>query len=324
MTLLRGHFAMVVLVRTGADADVGRGGAAAADRRWLAGDQRPRAGRVRHRGARGPAYSLRVHGADRPGIVATITRVVARHGAQHRRPRHPAGRRPLRPDRRAAGRPTSTPPCAAGAGPGRVPRPSSASRSTSRPSTTTCCDRHRGRPGRCPHLPPGPCCPCCRGAGPRALRRPAPRSTRPTRDIVTLAADLLATQAVSPGCVGLAAQQVGVAARRVQRRRHRPPQDAHLPRARSSCATPRSSAPPASERGREGCMSVPGLHRRRQPGPTAGRPRAAAGHRGVGRDRPPTRSRPWRSSTRSTTPQGLLFLDRVAGPHGIHPRRTYR
>ena len=29
----------------------------------------------------GPAYSLRVHGADRPGIVATITRVVAQHGA---------------------------------------------------------------------------------------------------------------------------------------------------------------------------------------------------------------------------------------------------
>jgi len=29
----------------------------------------------------GPAYALRVHGADRPGIVATITGVVARHGA---------------------------------------------------------------------------------------------------------------------------------------------------------------------------------------------------------------------------------------------------
>ena len=30
---------------------------------------------------RGPSYALRVHGADRPGIVATITAVVARHGA---------------------------------------------------------------------------------------------------------------------------------------------------------------------------------------------------------------------------------------------------
>jgi glycine cleavage system transcriptional repressor len=29
----------------------------------------------------GPIYSLRVHGADRQGIVAEITRVVARHGA---------------------------------------------------------------------------------------------------------------------------------------------------------------------------------------------------------------------------------------------------
>src|SRR5664280_2912001 len=30
---------------------------------------------------RGPSYALRVHGADRSGIVATITAVVARHGA---------------------------------------------------------------------------------------------------------------------------------------------------------------------------------------------------------------------------------------------------
>ena len=29
----------------------------------------------------GPSYALRVHGADRPGIVSTITAVVAHHGA---------------------------------------------------------------------------------------------------------------------------------------------------------------------------------------------------------------------------------------------------
>ena len=62
MTLLRGHFAMVLLVRTGAGAGVGRGGAEAADRRRLARHQRPRAGRVHHRGAR------------RPGVLAAGAR----------------------------------------------------------------------------------------------------------------------------------------------------------------------------------------------------------------------------------------------------------
>ncbi len=50
------------------------------------------------------------------------------------------------------------------------------------------------------------------------VRSPAPVLATPGADVdptdpavVQLAADLLATQAVSPGCVGLAAQQVGVA-----------------------------------------------------------------------------------------------------------------
>ena len=111
MTLLRGHFAMVLLVRTVADAGVGRGGAEAADRRRLPRHQRPRAGRVHRRGRRRP-------GVLRCGCTARTGRASSRrspgswpqHGAQHRRPRHPAGRRPLRHDRRAAGPRRSTPP----------------------------------------------------------------------------------------------------------------------------------------------------------------------------------------------------------------------
>ena len=81
MTLLRGHFAMVVLVRTGASAvaveaalqHVSAGGSLVINARVL--------GDSALNDVRGPLYALRVHGADRPGIVATITAVVARHGA---------------------------------------------------------------------------------------------------------------------------------------------------------------------------------------------------------------------------------------------------
>lgn len=81
MTLLRGHFAMVLLVHTGASAAAVEAalrplcvdGSLVINARVL-GD--PALSEVH-----GPSYVLRVHGADRPGIVATITAVVARHGA---------------------------------------------------------------------------------------------------------------------------------------------------------------------------------------------------------------------------------------------------
>jgi glycine cleavage system transcriptional repressor len=81
MTLLRGHFAMVLLVHTGAGAaDVEaalsplcEGGSLTINARVL---DDPVSSEVR-----GPVYALHVHGADRPGIVATMTAVVARHGA---------------------------------------------------------------------------------------------------------------------------------------------------------------------------------------------------------------------------------------------------
>jgi glycine cleavage system transcriptional repressor len=81
MTLLRGHFAMVLLVHTGAGAEaveaalhpLAADGSLVINARVL--------GEPSHSEIQGPSYALRVHGADRPGIVATITRVVARHGA---------------------------------------------------------------------------------------------------------------------------------------------------------------------------------------------------------------------------------------------------
>lgn len=81
MTLLRGHFAMVVLVRTSHPvgdlvqvlAGIGADGSLVVDVRAMP-DGPPT-------GPRGAAFTLRVHGADRPGIVAAVTRVVADHGA---------------------------------------------------------------------------------------------------------------------------------------------------------------------------------------------------------------------------------------------------
>jgi glycine cleavage system transcriptional repressor len=80
MTLLRGHFAMVVLVRSERSLDevsaslrsLTESGDLAVDVRSL-----PEHGDA---GVPGTAYTLHVHGADRPGIVAAMTNVVARHG----------------------------------------------------------------------------------------------------------------------------------------------------------------------------------------------------------------------------------------------------
>ncbi len=80
MTLLRGHFAMVVLVRTPAPVgEVGAALASVAADGSLTVDVRE----LRESGmppAPGRAWTLRVHGADRPGIVASITQVLAAHG----------------------------------------------------------------------------------------------------------------------------------------------------------------------------------------------------------------------------------------------------
>ncbi|MEO3936265.1 ACT domain-containing protein [Dermatophilaceae bacterium Soc4.6] len=81
MTLLRGQFAMVVLVRTThpvsdleqALAGLVVDGSLVVDVRAM--PQTPPSG------PGGAAFTLRVHGADRPGIVAAVTRVVAGHGA---------------------------------------------------------------------------------------------------------------------------------------------------------------------------------------------------------------------------------------------------
>jgi peptide deformylase len=140
-------------------------------------------------------------------------------------------------------------------------------------------------------------------------------------ETIELVADLLATQLVSPGCVGLAAQQIGVSARvfSIDVSGHAKTRTCHGPFALCNGEVVSASR---KERGREGCMSVPDF--------TGDLARA---RRLVVRGQLPL-SGQWVEITTDgfeavalqheiDHTNGLLFLDRVSGPHGIHPRRTY-
>lgn len=162
----------------------------------------------------------------------------------------------------------------------------------------------------------------------RVIRAPDRVLSMPGTDVdpaaastIELAADLLATQRVSPGCVGLAAQQVGVAARvfSVDVSGHPKTRSCHgsfvLCNATVVSAT-------RKERGREGCMSVPDF--------TGDVSRA---RRLVVRGQLPLTGQWVQISSDGFEAvalqheldhtDGLIFLDRVSGPRGIHPRRLY-
>ena len=139
--------------------------------------------------------------------------------------------------------------------------------------------------------------------------------------VVQLAADLLATQAVSPGCVGLAAHQVGLALRvfSVDVTGHPKTRTCHgafvLCNAELVEATRR-------ERGREGCLSVPDLtgdvKRARR---VVVRGRLPGTGKEVGVETDAFEAVALQHELDHT--EGLLFLDRVAGAHGLHARQRY-
>jgi peptide deformylase len=140
-------------------------------------------------------------------------------------------------------------------------------------------------------------------------------------DVVQLAADLLATQAVSPGCVGLAAQQVGGAVRvfSVDVTGHPKTRTCHGAFVLCNAELVEASR---RERGREGCMSVPDL--------TGDVKRA---RRVVVRGQLPVTGQEVTLETDGFEAvalqheldhtAGLLFLDRVAGAHALHARQRY-
>ncbi len=140
-------------------------------------------------------------------------------------------------------------------------------------------------------------------------------------ETVQLAADLVATMRVSPGCVGLAAPQVGVAAKVfcVDVSEH--------PKARTQHGTfvlcnARLVSSSRNEKAREGCMSVPDL--------TGDVKRAT--RLVVEGELPGTGERVTVETDAFEARclqhemdhcDGFLFLDRAAGAHAIHERKTY-
>jgi peptide deformylase len=139
--------------------------------------------------------------------------------------------------------------------------------------------------------------------------------------VAQLAADLLATQRVSPGCVGLAANQVGVGWRvfSLDVSTH--------PKARTShgeyvLVNARVESSSRNERSREGCMSVPDF--------TGDVKRAS---RIVVRGFLPGTGEEVVVETDAFEARalqheldhldGFVFLDRVAGAHAVFARQTY-
>ena len=140
-------------------------------------------------------------------------------------------------------------------------------------------------------------------------------------ETLQLAADLVATMRVSPGCVGLAAPQVGVAAKVfcVDVTEHPKTRGHHGTFVLCNAEVVESSR---NEKAREGCMSVPDF--------TGDVKRAG---RLVVRGSLPGTEETVELSAEAFEARalqheidhcdGLLFLDRAAGAHAIYPRKTY-
>ncbi|HET9516944.1 MAG TPA: peptide deformylase [Actinoplanes sp.] len=157
---------------------------------------------------------------------------------------------------------------------------------------------------------------------------PAPVLSRPGAEVdpadpsvVQLAADLVATMRVSPGCVGLAAPQVGVSARVfvVDVTAHPKASTTHGTFVLCNATVVEASRWKA---GREGCMSVPDLTGDVK---RAGRVVVEGLLPGTG-DAVQVITDAFEARALQHEIDhcaGLLFLDRVAGAHAIYQRKVY-
>jgi peptide deformylase len=140
-------------------------------------------------------------------------------------------------------------------------------------------------------------------------------------DVVRLAADLVATMRVSPGCVGLAAPQVGESAQVfcVDVSQHPKTRQHHGTFVLCNAEVVEASR---NEKAREGCMSVPDLTGDVKRGSrVVVRGQLAGSGREVTLAAEAFEARALQHEIDHC--QGLLFLDRVAGAHAVHQRRTY-
>jgi peptide deformylase len=169
-------------------------------------------------------------------------------------------------------------------------------------------------------LPPGSVRTVVRAPNP-VLSSPSVAVDPTAAEVVVLAADLLATQRVSPGCVGLAAPQVGVVWRVFSLDVRAHPKTVRTHGALVLC-NPVVLEASRRQKGREGCLSVPDL--------TGDVTRAT---RLVVRGELPGTGEQVTLETDAFEARavqhevdhldGLLFLDRVAGAHAVYARKVY-
>lgn len=171
-----------------------------------------------------------------------------------------------------------------------------------------------------PRLPPGQVRSVVAAPAP-VLSTPAAEVDPGAAEVAQLAADLLATQEVSPGCVGLAAPQIGVPSRvfSLDVTGHPKTRVCH---GRLVLANPRLVDASRQERGREGCMSVPDL---------TGDVRRATRVRVIGMlpvsgvevvlETDAFEARALQHELDHL--DGRLFLDRVVGAHAVFARKVY-
>jgi peptide deformylase len=153
------------------------------------------------------------------------------------------------------------------------------------------------------------------------LARPGAVVDPTSPEIVQLAADLVATMRVSPGCVGLAAPQVGVSVKVfcVDVTGHPKARSQHGAFVLCNAEVVTSSR---NEKAREGCMSVPDLTgdvKRATRVVVRGQEPGTGAEVTIEADAFEARA----LQHEIDHCDGLLFLDRAAGAHAIHPRKTY-
>jgi peptide deformylase len=174
--------------------------------------------------------------------------------------------------------------------------------------------------GLLPELPDGQVRAVLRAPA-QALADPCSEADPRDGSVVTLAADLLATQLLSPGCVGLAANQIGVSARvfSLDVTGHPKTRTCH---GRLVLVNPVVVTATRWERGREGCMSVPDLTgdvRRASRVTVTGLAPGTGDLITIQTDAFEARA----LQHEIDHLDGLLFLDRVAGAHALHARQVY-
>jgi len=140
-------------------------------------------------------------------------------------------------------------------------------------------------------------------------------------DALALAGDLVDTMRASPACVGLAAPQIGVARRAfvVDVTGHAKAVSCHGTFVLFDPVVVSAHDPAAA---REGCMSVPDLT-----GDVARATRLTVTGLGIDGDRRTLSVDAFEARAvlhEIDHLDGLVFLDRVAGPHAVFARKTYR